>query len=186
MVKSFLCFLPLSTGGFVIGVSGILFTLAGFLSASYFFFIILKMLNYCQNCSTEVIGGKIIKNLLKRFNASLFSVFSGLYFICFLLFALQGFTFHLLICGSAQVSSMLFILKALFKNILFQRNHLKLFPTLVWLGLMMLLSGYLFYEKGDLWILGLLTVKGYAVVILYSLVVEFKTEKMEIDDKNII
>lgn len=61
MVKSFLCCLPLSTGGFVIGVSGILFTLAGFLSASYFFFIVLKMLNYCQNCSTEVIGGKIIK-----------------------------------------------------------------------------------------------------------------------------
>lgn len=103
-----------------------------------------------------------------------------------MLFALQGFTFHLLICGSAQVNSMLSILKDLFENLFFQRNHLKIIPSSLWLGLMMLLSGYLFYEKGDLWTFVVLTVKGYAVVILYSLVVEFKREKMEIDDKNII
>jgi hypothetical protein len=57
MMRRFLCCSP-ATGGFI-GRFGIAFTIVGFLSASYFFWILLKMLNYCRSCSSEVMGGEI-------------------------------------------------------------------------------------------------------------------------------
>jgi hypothetical protein len=66
-----------------------------------------------------------------------------------------------------------------FDSLEFQHNHLKLLPSIVWFGFMTLMTGFVFYEKGDLWILGLIGVEIYATLIICSLAVEFRKERSQ-------
>lgn len=108
------------------------------------------------------------------------AAFVGLYFICFLLFTLHGFIFHLVIRGTVQVSLWLKNRRKNWRDkFSFQHNHRKILPAVVWFKLLMLLSSYGFYLEKYSETLNVFCVEFYIVLVLNSLVKKFKSEKDE-------